>query len=78
MSTTVHHSTHTHMGTSYALKYMLMVMVWVKTLTYQIHANLMKGDYDNNLQWPFEGDMLYELLNWREDNHHYRGDTLSF
>ena len=43
-----------------------------------IYAYLMKGDYDNNLQWPFEGDVVIELLNWREDNHHYRGDTISF
>ena len=42
-----------------------------------IHAKLMRGDYDNNLQWPFEADIVVELLNWREDNHHYRGDTLS-
>ena len=42
-----------------------------------IHANLMRGDYDNNLQWPFEADIVVELLNWRGDNHHYRGDTLS-
>ena len=43
-----------------------------------IYAYLMKGDYDNNLQLPFEGDVVIELLNWREDNHHYRGDTISF
>ena len=41
-----------------------------------IYANLMKGNYDNNLQWPFEGDIVVELLNWREDNHHYRGDPI--
>ena len=42
-----------------------------------IHANLMRGDYDNNLQWPFEGDIVVELLNWREDNQHYRGNMIS-
>ena len=42
-----------------------------------IGAHLMRGDYDNNLQWPFEGDIVVELLNWKEDNHHYRGDSLS-
>ena len=42
-----------------------------------IHATLMKGDYDNNLQWPFEGDIVIELLNWRENNNHYNcGDTI--
>ena len=38
----------------------------------------MKGDYDNNLQWPFEGDIVIEVLSWKENNHHYRGDTISF
>ena len=42
-----------------------------------IFATLMKGDYDKNLQWPFEGDVLVEILNWRDDKHHYRGDTMS-
>ena len=42
-----------------------------------IFACLMRGDYDNNLQWPFEGDIVVDLLNWKEDNHHYRGDTIS-
>ena len=37
-----------------------------------IFANLMRGDYDNDLQWPFECDIVVQLLNWREDNHHYR------
>ena len=43
-----------------------------------IYASLMKGDYDNNLQWPFEGDIIVELLNWRENNNHYCGDTFCF
>ena len=36
----------------------------------------MRGDYDNNLQWPFEGGIVVELLNWRENNNHYRGNTI--
>ena len=42
-----------------------------------IFASLMRGDYDNNLQWPFIADIVVKLLNWKEDNHHFRGDTLS-
>ena len=30
----------------------------------------MKGGYDDNLKWPFEGDIIFELLNWREDEEH--------
>ena len=43
-----------------------------------IFVFLMRGDYDNNLQWPFEGDIVVELLNWKEDNHHHRGGTIHF
>ena len=42
-----------------------------------IFLYLMRGDYDNSLRWPFEGDIAVELLNWREDNHHCRGDTIT-
>ena len=42
-----------------------------------IFANLMRGEYDNDLQWPFECDIVIEVLNWKEDNYHYRGNTIS-
>ena len=42
-----------------------------------VFAALMRGEYDNDLKWPFEGDIRVELLNWRADkNHHSR--TFSF
>ena len=42
-----------------------------------VYAVLMVGEYDNELVWPFEGDIEVELLNWKEDdNHHY--DTTPF
>ena len=44
----------------------------------EIGVKLMRGDFDSDLQWPFEGDIIVEVLNWREDNHHYRGDTICF
>ena len=62
------------MDTSYALKWMLMVMCGYTHIS--IFACLMRGDYDNDLRWPFDGDIVVELLNWREDNHHYRGDII--
>ena len=43
-----------------------------------IFAFLMRGDYDNNLKWPFEGNVTIELLNWNENSHHYRGGIISF
>ena len=35
------------------------------------YAQLMRGEYDNELEWPFEGDIRVELLNWREDKNHH-------
>ena len=43
-----------------------------------IFASLMRGEYDDNLQWPFEGDVVIEVLNWKENNCHFRGETISF
>ena len=38
-----------------------------------VFAQLMRGEYDNELEWPFQGDIRVELLNWRADkNHHSR------
>ena len=33
---------------------------------------LVKGDYDDELNWPFTADMVVDILNWRGDNNHYR------
>ena len=35
-----------------------------------VYAYLMKGEYDSVLDWPFEGDIIMELINWREDKNH--------
>ena len=37
----------------------------------------MRGEYDNELEWPFEGDIRVELLNWKEDKNHH-SDTIDF
>ena len=37
----------------------------------------MRGEYDNELKWPFEGDIRVELLNWRADKNHH-SDTYCF
>ena len=42
-----------------------------------LHAKLMKGEYDDTLAWPFTGDVVVEILNWREDKNHQE-HTLSF
>ena len=40
-------------------------------------AALMRGECDDVLAWPFEGDIRIELLNWKEDKNHY-SDTSFF
>ena len=40
-------------------------------------AQLMRGEYDNELEWPFERNIRVELLNWREDKNHH-SMTISF
>ena len=42
-----------------------------------VYAQLMRGEYDNKLEWPFEGDIRIELMNWREDTNHH-SDTICF
>ena len=42
-----------------------------------VDAQLMRGEYDNELEWPFEGDIRVELLNWKEDKHHH-SDTICY
>ena len=33
---------------------------------------LMRGEHDEHLQWPFEGEINFELVNWKEDTNHRR------
>ena len=35
-----------------------------------VYAALMRGEHDQHLQWPFTGEFIIELLNWREDKEH--------
>ena len=37
-----------------------------------VYVRLMAGDNDHQLQWPFVGDIDIMLLNWREDDRHYK------
>ena len=36
-----------------------------------VYTNLMKGDYDDNLEWPIQGKMTFELLNQLQDSNHH-------
>ena len=41
-----------------------------------VYVQLMAGEYDDQLQWPFVGDIEFMLLNWLENNEHHK-KTLS-
>ena len=42
-----------------------------------LYARLLKGENDATLDWPFCGDVVVELLNWRQDADHH-SYTISF
>ena len=42
-----------------------------------VYVHLMKGEFDDNLKWPFRGDITVQLLNQLEDREHYQ-DIFSF
>ena len=35
-----------------------------------VFAALMSGEHDEHLEWPFEGDVIVELLNWKDNTSH--------
>ena len=39
------------------------------------YVNLMPGEYDDMLEWPFQGKVTVELLNQLEDRNHYKHVT---
>lgn len=42
-----------------------------------LYANVMKGEYDDCLKWPFRGTIIIQVLNQREDKNHYE-DSIVF
>ena len=42
-----------------------------------VFVQLMKGDFDDCLRWPFQGSVVLQLCNQLEDKYHY-GDTIDF
>ena len=49
-----------------------------KSTHVSVSVSMMTGDNDDQLQWPFTGDIVIELLNWREDNGHHSVTLSSF
>ena len=42
-----------------------------------IYIHLMKGEFDDQLKWPFRGDVTVKLMNQKQDRGHHAG-TVSF
>ena len=38
-----------------------------------VYIYLMKGENDCDLQWPFEHDVMWRILNWKRDENHIIG-----
>ena len=38
-----------------------------------VYINMMAGEYDDNLKWPFHGEVTVQLLNQRNNVNHYEG-----
>ena len=53
-----------------------MVMVQVLGSHLSVVATLLRGNYDAKLDWPFEGDIRVELLNWKVDKSHHSNTIL--
>uniref|UniRef100_A0A1X7SPL4 TRAF1-6 MATH domain-containing protein n=1 Tax=Amphimedon queenslandica TaxID=400682 RepID=A0A1X7SPL4_AMPQE len=41
-----------------------------------LHAHLMVGDYDDNLQWPFRGTLMTEILHRKTRTFHYLAEIV--
>ena len=63
----------------YAHQYGYKLCFWVHANGYRrgknthisLYVTMMAGDNDDQLHWPFTGDIVLELVNWREDKRHY-------
>ena len=40
-----------------------------------VGVSLMKGEYDEELKWPFNANITIQLLNWSDDSNHIQ-DTI--
>ena len=37
-----------------------------KSTHVSVYVTLMRGEYDDQLKWPFEADIVVELCNWKK------------
>ena len=42
-----------------------------------VFVQIIQGEYDDTLTWPYTGTVTYEIINWKEDRNHVKM-TLDF
>ena len=50
----------------------MTIHIHIGTYTISVYAFLMKGEYDDDLEFPFKGTITFELLNQLKDENHYK------
>ena len=43
------------------------------SVSFNFYLALLPGEYDDTLEWPFQGEVTVELLNQLEDKYHIKG-----
>ena len=67
------YSNHYYSKPFFASGYIMQISVKANVIGYiVVYVHLMKGPNDNELIWPFCGDVVVDLVNWREDKNHHR------
>ena len=50
--------------------YKMTIRIYISTFTISVHALPMKGEYDDDLEFPFKGTITFELLNQLNNENH--------
>ena len=37
-----------------------------------VYVQIIQGEYDDTLTWPYTGTVIYEIINWKEDRNHVK------
>ena len=40
-----------------------------------VYVQIIKGEYDDTLTWPYTGTVTYEIINWKDDRDHVKHTT---
>ena len=37
-----------------------------------VYVQIIKGEYDDILPWPYKGAITFEIINWKDDSNHVK------